>query len=134
MATDGVCPVCAGPTDVGLVEDATTLQALEHYEKHYASDQPALVAVECRHCSFYSYVSAGVCLLDHPGVVGALHEAGVDVRDRYLWELDFVVDADCVELTGSDPLAVVVTARVGEEVDTPPRATIDDSATVVDVD
>jgi len=129
-ATDGVCPVCAGPTDVRLVSDATTLQALERYESHYASDQPALVATDCQHCSFYSYVSVGVLLLDHPHIVGTLYDSGVDVRDRYLWELGFIVDADCVELTGTAPRKLVVTAR---DVDSELRATVDETATIVDV-
>ncbi len=108
-ATDGVCPVCAGPTDARLVSDATTLQALDRYDKHFASDQPALAATDCRHCSFYSYIPSGVVLLSHPAVVGALYDRGVDVRDERLWTLPFVVDADRVALASDEPRRVTIT-------------------------
>jgi hypothetical protein len=128
--TDGVCLVCAGPTEVTLVDEASTLQALDRYDDHYAADQPVLAAVDCQHCSFYSYVPVGVTLLDHPGVVGALYQRGVDVTDRRLWDLPFVVDADRVELVETDPLRVAVTA--GPDADL--TVTLDDTATVVSVE
>jgi len=129
-ATDGVCLVCAGPTDVALVDEATTLQALDRYDDHYAADQPVLAAVDCQHCSFYSYFPVGVTLLDHPGVVGALYDRGVDVTERRLWDLPFVVDADRVDLVAEAPLRVVVTA--GPDGDLP--VTLDASASVVSVE
>jgi len=128
--TDGVCLVCAGPTAVDLVDEATTLQALDRYDDHYAADQPVLAAVDCQHCSFYSYVPVGVTLLDHPGVVGALYDRGVDVTDRRLWDLPFVVDADRVAVVGSDPLRVAVTAGPDGDL----TATLDEGASVVSVD
>lgn len=128
--TDGVCLVCAGPTEVALVDEASTLQALERYDDHYAADQPVLAAVDCQHCSFYSYVPVGVTLLDHPGVVGSLYELGVDVSERYLWDLPFVVDTDHVEVVETDPLRVAVTAGPDEDL----TVTLDDTATVVSVE
>jgi hypothetical protein len=130
-ATDGVCPVCAGPTDARLVADATTLQALDRYDKHFASDQPALVATDCQHCSFYSYVPSGVVLLSHPAVVGALYDRGVDVREKRLWTLPFVVEADRVALAGADPLEVTVTAGPDDE---PITATVGADASIRSLD
>jgi len=128
--TDGVCLVCAGPTEVALVDEATTLQALDRYDDHYASDQPVVAAVDCQHCSFYSYVPVGVVLLGHPGVVGSLFRRGFDVRDRHLWDLPFVVDADRVTLAETDPKRVVVTATPAEKL----AATVDETAIIAEVE
>jgi len=131
-ATEGVCPVCAGPTDGGLVADATTLQALERYEHHYASDQPVLVSVDCDHCSFYSYVPSGILALGHPGVTGRLHDRGVDSRERPLWSFDCLVDADCVNLVATDPREVGVTVTAGDGPNG--HVTVDETATVTGVE
>jgi hypothetical protein len=130
-ATDGVCPVCAGPTDARLVSDATTLQALDRYDKHFASEQPALAATDCRHCSFYSYVPPGVVLLSHPAVVGALYDRGVDVRGERLWTLSFVVDADRVALASDEPRRVTIVAGPSDE---PLEATVGADAAVDSLD
>lgn len=129
-AIEGVCPVCAGPTDAHLVDEATTLQALDRYEDHYASDQPAIVATDCQHCSFYTYVAAGVTLLTHPGVVGRLYESGIDAHDRPLWTLPFVVDADRVDTQSADPLGVTVTAGHDGRL----RVTVDETASIAAID
>jgi len=50
-----------------------------------------------------------VVLLTRPSITGRLSEAGVDVRERSLWELDFVVDPDAVSVSATAPLEVEVT-------------------------
>ncbi len=128
-ATDGVCPVCAGPTDVSLVSDATTLQALERYEKHYASDQPVLLSTDCDHCSFYSYVPVGVVVLDHPGILGALSDRDIDTREHFLWEFPFVTSPDRIAVTATDPYEVDITVTPdGSEL----RATVDADGTITE--
>lgn len=112
-AAEGVCLACGGPTDVTVTDDAAEMVGLDSYDEHYASDQPMLVATDCRHCSFFNNVPVGSVLLDHPGVVGRLYERGLDVRERYLWELAFVVDPGRVQVVGEDPRRVTVTAGTG---------------------
>lgn len=116
-ALDGVCPFCAGRVDrtlvgaagptgpcVGVVED------LDRYDEHFARDHPAVVDLDCRRCSFYSFVPVGVVLLTRPRVTGRLCDRGLDVRETPLWALGFVVDATAVSRREADPTAVAVTA------------------------
>ena len=83
-ATDGVCPVCAGPTDARLVSDATTLQALDRYDRQFGSEQPTSLRPTASTGGFYSGIPSDVGRLAHPAVVGALYDRGVDLRDERL--------------------------------------------------
>jgi hypothetical protein len=129
-ALDGVCPFCAGCVDRRLVEETSetglcvgVLEDLTRYDEYFARDHPAVVALDCRRCSFYSFVPVGVVLLSRPNVTGRLWERGLDTRETPLWELGFVVDADRVAVRESTPTAVAVTAH-------PPDG--DDLTTLVD--
>lgn len=133
-ALDGVCPFCAGRVDrefdsrvreqgrcIGVVE------RLDRYESYFARDHPAVVAVDCQRCSFYSYVPVGVVLLTRPSVAGRLTDAGVDVRGTPLWDLGFVVDADAVTVRTTDPTTVAVAVP---DVDEPLVVAVDESFVV----
>jgi hypothetical protein len=117
-ALDGVCPFCAGRIDREIAEGATStglcigvVEDLDRYDEYFARDHPAVVALDCHRCSFYSFVPVGVALLTRPRVTGRLWDRGLDVRDTPLWELGFVVDADAVSVRESTPTTVAVTAR-----------------------
>ncbi|MFB6103134.1 MAG: winged helix-turn-helix domain-containing protein [Haloplanus sp.] len=116
-ALDGVCPFCAGRVERTLADDATStglcigvLEELGRYDEYFARDHPVVVSLDCRRCSFYSFVPVGVVLLSRPHVVGRLWERGLDVRDTPLWELDFVVDPATVTVRETAPTTVAVTA------------------------
>jgi hypothetical protein len=115
-ALDGVCPFCAGRVDRTIAEGAGStglcigvLEDLDRYDEYFARDHPAVVSLDCRRCSFYSFVPVGVVLLDRPRVTGRLLERGLDTRETPLWELAFVVDADPVAVHETDPPTVAVT-------------------------
>jgi hypothetical protein len=116
-ALDGVCPFCAGRVDHEIAEGTTdsglcigVLEDLDRYDEYFARDHPAVVSLDCRRCSFYSFVPVGVVLLTRPHVTGKLWERGLDTRETPLWSLGFVVDASAVAVHESRP-TVAVTAR-----------------------
>jgi hypothetical protein len=110
LASSGVCFVCAGRVTVDYTESAMDIEHNERYESFFAADHPALFHLSCRNCSFYSYVPVGIRLLDDPTVVGQLATRGVDVTDRFLWELPFVTDAECLTVRTREPWEVRVEA------------------------
>ncbi|MDS0477169.1 winged helix-turn-helix domain-containing protein [Natrinema sp. 1APR25-10V2] len=135
-ALEGVCPFCAGRIDRELTrrvheEGACigVIEQLDRYDEYFARDHPAVVAVDCDRCSFYSFVPVGVVLLTRPAVTGRLHDAGLEVRETPLWDLGFVVDAGAVSVRETDPLCVEVSV-----VDAPESLgfTVGDSFEVVD--
>jgi DNA-binding transcriptional ArsR family regulator len=114
-ALDGVCPFCAGHVDRDLTDRVHeegacvgVIEGLDRYEEYFARDHPVVVSVDCRRCSFYSFVPVGVVLLGRPVAVARLHDAGVDVRATPLWGLGFVVDADAVSVAATDPMTVEI--------------------------
>lgn len=121
-----VCSSCSSPVATELVDPEAPY---EYYDRFYAEGQPALVGVECEHCSIYAFVPVGVLLLAHPAAVGWLHERGVDVRERRLWQLPFVVDPDAVVALGGDQEgSVAVTVSAGSDA---LRAIVDETAEIV---
>lgn len=114
-ALDGVCPFCAGRIDPELTgrvhEDGAcvgVIEQLDRYDEYFARDHPAVVAVDCERCSFYSFVPVGVVLLTRPAITGRLAEANVAVRETPLWDFGFVVAADAVSVRETDPMSVEV--------------------------
>lgn len=110
FAVAGVCPVCAGVVDLGLTE-ATGPEL----DSHYASDHPAMLAIDCRQCSFYNYPPAGVAALYHPAVAGWLYDHGIDPRRTRAWQFDFVVDPERTTVRSTDPWELAVTATADGE-------------------
>ena len=125
FALSGVCAVCSGAVERELVAAGSGDASIG--DGHFAADHPAVIALSCRQCSFYAHLPVGAALLSHPGVCGTLYDQGVDVRERHLWELDFVVDPDAVELLSVDPGEVAIAIRAGHE----PLRTVVDSALAV---
>jgi len=112
---DGVCPFCAGRVDRDLVPDPDqqgtcvgVIDQLDRYDEYFACDHPVIVSVDCSRCSFYSFIPTGVVALTRPKITGTLYEAGLDVRERPLWDLGFVVDADAITLRSAEPVRVEI--------------------------
>ncbi|MBX0295613.1 DUF7351 domain-containing protein [Haloarcula nitratireducens] len=101
------CPVCSG-----------------HVARQFSDGPPAkavavrghsvAVGYECQRCSYHSYVPPGAVLLTHPGVQGFCYENGVDLRERPVWELPFVVDPAAVTVRTTDPWEVAVRVAPGD--------------------
>jgi hypothetical protein len=135
-ALDGVCPFCAGRIDrevTGRVhEDGAcigVIEQLDRYDEYFARDHPAIVAVDCEQCSFYSFIPVGVVLLTRPAVTGRLHDADIDVRERPLWDLGFVVDPAAITMRESERLCVEISVLDASE---PLTFAVDGSVDVVD--
>ncbi|MFC6864272.1 winged helix-turn-helix domain-containing protein [Halomicroarcula sp. GCM10025817] len=114
-ALDGICPFCAGHVDRELTSRVheqgacvDVIEQLDRYDEYFARDHPAVVAVDCERCSFYSFIPVGVVLLTRPAVTGQLHAADIDARETPLWDLGFVVDAGAVTVQQTDPMRVEV--------------------------
>lgn len=121
-ALDGVCPFCAGkiaPTVTTRVHEEGVcigvIEQLERYQEYFAKDHPAVVSVDCQRCSFYSFIPVGVALLTSPEAVMHLQQAGVNVKDTPLWDLDFVVDPQRISVIEQDPLQVEISVSAVED-------------------
>jgi hypothetical protein len=127
LASSGVCFVCAGRVSVSYTDTAAEIEYNDRYAEFFAADHAALLSLSCRNCSFYSYIPVGLRLLEAPAVVGQLAMRGVDTSDRFLWELPFVTDTDCITVRNRDPWTVRVDAPThGETL----AVTLDEDATV----
>ncbi|SDY39462.1 winged helix-turn-helix domain-containing protein [Halopenitus persicus] len=137
-ALDGICPFCAGHIDRELTSRVHeqgacigVIEQLDRYDEYFARDHPAVVAVDCERCSFYSFIPVGVVLLTRPAVTGRLYEADIDSRETPLWDLGFVVDSGSVTVLQTDPLCVEVSVPDATE---SLAVTIDESFTVTTED
>lgn len=113
LASGGICFVCAGCVNTSFSEVTPDFTHMDRYDEFFAEDHPAVIELSCQNCSFYSYVPAGVRLLDHPVTVGRLVESGVNVQDRPLWSLPFITDGNCVSVSATNPWTVTVEADAG---------------------
>ncbi|WP_436934303.1 winged helix-turn-helix domain-containing protein [Halovenus marina] len=132
-ALDGVCPFCAGRVERELASSVTdqgtcigVIEQLERYDEYFARNHPVLVSVDCEHCSFYSFIPAGVVLLTRPAVTARLHDADIRIRDRPLWSLGFVVDEAAVSVQ-ADPVHAEVAIV---DTDKPLTFVVDETLTV----
>jgi ribosomal protein L37E len=86
------------------------------------------VSLTCTVCGHVSYSLVRGTVIDHPAVVSLLFEAGIDVRERPLWELDPILDAT-ERVVAEDPLRVETTIETDAAALT---LTVDDSLDVVE--
>lgn len=124
LAGAEVCPVCAGDVRSRFLADVPR-------EDHYAADHPVTVHLDCRRCSFFSYVPVGGAVLDQPAVVNFFFERGRSLRDAPVWTLPFVVDGGRVERRSIDPWRIQVTITAD---DSTIRLTLADPGTVESID
>lgn len=71
------------------------------------------VSFSCEVCGHVSYSLVAGVVLDHPAVVSLLHEAGIDLRETPLWELDPLLNAD-ERVAAEDPLRVETTIETDD--------------------
>jgi len=93
----GFCLYCGGPLEESVERDDDG--------RLRESWNVSFTCLVCEHVS-YSLVSGAV--LDHPAVVSLLHEAGVDVRETPLWDVEPILDATG-RIVDEDPLRVETT-------------------------
>jgi len=108
--TDGVCPDC-GALARSRVEAAGDVAADAGEESGDPTEHHRVrAAFACEACASSLSCPLSLTLLEHPAVVAAYHDAGVDVRDRPLWAVgrdwrERVLSADpwCVRATLESP-------------------------------
>jgi hypothetical protein len=98
----GFCLYCSGPLNPEfLLDDEGRL----HEEWS--------VSLSCELCGHVSYSPAIGAVLDHPAVVSLLHEAGIDLRETPLWEIDPLITAT-ERVAAEDPLRVETTIETDD--------------------
>ncbi|WP_232688827.1 DUF7351 domain-containing protein [Halobacterium zhouii] len=116
----GFCTLCNGHVDSTL----TALSSDESVTYRSILD----VQFECRECGTRRNLNVGGVVMDHPAVVSFLFDAGIDLRETYVWEVIPLLDPDAA-IESEDPLRLNVTVVIdGDALE----LTIDESATVVD--
>ncbi|SEW23327.1 winged helix-turn-helix domain-containing protein [Halobacterium jilantaiense] len=110
------CPACLGSVDWQFETDLSPEAPVE-----------AVYVAVCQCCGHQHSLNPGMFVFDHPAVVAAYHDVGVDLRDRPLWTIDCCVPG-AATLSSTDPPRMRVTA--GPERDCEFR--LDATATVVD--
>jgi DNA-binding transcriptional ArsR family regulator len=94
--TRGFCHLCSGPTetDLELSEqvDDTDIVSVDHH---------------CQECGSVATTSALLEVLDHPAVVSALHEAGLDYREVFFEANNTVLDST-QQIVQHDPVRIEV--------------------------
>lgn len=109
----GFCNICSGqvettirpPDDAhGEVEEGTDGEFLGFFD----------VSATCQACGYRAHGVVGAYLLDHPAVTAFLWDAGIDIRNTPIWELEWLFEPHTV-LLEEDPLRAEVTIEVGDE-------------------
>jgi len=113
----GFCLYCGGPLDAGFQRDD---QGKLHEDWS--------VSYSCTVCGHVAYSMVAGMVLDHPAVVSLLYDAGIDIRETPLWELDPILDAT-ERVVAEDPLRVETTIETGDGALT---LTVDEELSVVE--
>lgn len=113
----GFCLYCSGP-----------LEAQFHLDDDGQLHEDWSVTFSCELCGHVSYSLVTGVVLDHPAVVSLLHEAGIDLRETPLWELDPLIAAT-ERVASEDPLRVETTI---ETADAALTLRLDESLSVVE--
>ncbi|WP_336037786.1 DUF7351 domain-containing protein [Halobacterium yunchengense] len=117
--TRGFCKLCDGPVS------ATPTVATDG---EAVTNPPELdVTFTCETCGDITHLNVGVVALHFPELRAFLHENGVNIRDHYLWELDFLLKPN-VSVSG-DPFRMELVVTVGDEV---LALTVDESLALVE--
>jgi hypothetical protein len=116
----GFCKRCHGHVDARLTalsddESATYRDALD-------------VRFVCRQCRDRTNLNVGAVVMNHPAVTSFLFDAGVDLRETYVWEVLPLLDPEETLVDGEEPRLHLRVELDGDALE----LTLDDSVTVVD--
>jgi len=124
LALEGVCPRCYGHAP----------PKIRHRDDYGEGNGPGwlpdyLFVATCERCGMSLMQYPGGVVHRHPAVVSLFYEHGIDVRDRPVWDLEFVTREPTVVST--DPLRLAVIVAVEDDA---LELTLDETASVVDVE
>lgn len=108
LALRGICPTCSG--DIQSEPSGTAGKSPDI--AHFGDDHPAVISLDCQHCSFYSYPPIGTALLNSPEFVCTLLRRNLDLQERHLWEIDFIVDPSRLSVVSTDPWEFEITTAI----------------------
>ncbi|MFD1527154.1 winged helix-turn-helix domain-containing protein [Halolamina salina] len=115
----GFCTLCDGRVDATLAPESETATTF----------RPELdVRFTCRECGAEPRLNVAAVLFDHPAVVSFLHDAGVDLRETYVWEIQSLLDPEAT-VVDRDPPKLRLTFEIDGEALT---VVVDGSASVVE--
>lgn len=98
----GFCLYCGGPLEAEFRRDDEG-RLREEWS----------VSFSCEVCGHVSYSIVTGVVLDHPAVVSLLHEAGIDLRETPLWNLEPLLSAT-ERVAAADPLRVETTIETDD--------------------
>lgn len=118
LASSGVCPECSGRMvgELGRTEVTTT-----------AGDVSIRAILRCEQCWATGYLTPGMLVLDHPAVVSFFWDRGIDIRERPLWEHEWLLADEYLTVVEEDPFRIRLDIPAE---DGTLSLTIDDSLTV----
>jgi hypothetical protein len=115
MARDGACPLCQGELSWSVIREPDEAPVDFVY------------AAECERCGHHLGVLPGLLVLDHPAVVAAYRDAGIDVREEHLWTIDCCVPG-AADIEQTDPFHVSIEAGPTDD----QRFLLDDTGCIVE--
>ncbi|WP_232702867.1 helix-turn-helix domain-containing protein [Halobacterium wangiae] len=98
LARRGACPTCFGPVAWSFHRDLDPEAPVEQ-----------IYTAECQQCGQQLGVPPGLVVHDHPALVAAYRDAGVDLREQLLWTVDCCLPG-ASELVSEDPVRVAIDA------------------------
>ncbi|MFB6120503.1 MAG: ArsR family transcriptional regulator [Halobacteriaceae archaeon] len=114
----GFCTLCHGRVEASMTgrseADSATYRSLLD------------VRFTCEECGVRTSLNVGAVMMDHPAVVSVLFDAGIDLRETYVWSVLPLLDPEA-EVVAEDPLRLRL--RIHVEGDTL-ELTVDESGTV----
>jgi len=102
----GFCWLCGGHVETRLDRSFT--------DEVDADGDRLGVVYTCNACGKQTGGVVGAAVLDHPAVVGFLHDQGADLRETYLWELDWLFEAHAT-VTDEAPVRLDLEVEYGGE-------------------
>ncbi|MFB6268124.1 MAG: ArsR family transcriptional regulator [Halodesulfurarchaeum sp.] len=117
----GFCLLCGGRME-STVEPG-------YFEAADTGQNQVGVTYTCRACGTEIRSIVGAALLDHPAVISFLYEHGIDLRETFFWDLDWLFEEHATVIE-EDPLRVAVRIEMDDD---ELRLTVDEEATVLEV-
>ncbi|MXV63261.1 ArsR family transcriptional regulator [Natronorubrum sp. JWXQ-INN-674] len=120
LVAGGTCSACYSAVEPGIRLVETD-----------GAERSARFSAYCDSCAASWDAPAGFVLLTHPEIESLYYRRGRPISTRYWWELEVVDRVDQVTVLEEGPLRVRLSVSID---DVRVRATIDESARVVDLD
>lgn len=109
----GFCQICSGALEFEIRKPDTAPVGDDTPEESPTETEFYGVRAECQACGRASHSVLGAMLIDHPAVTSFLYDAGIDIRETYIWELEWLFEPHATQVQ-ADPLRLEVTVSVDD--------------------